>query len=265
MKKHFATAQPQAGGRERKRVEFTLIELLIVIAIIAILAAMLLPALNKARDRAQSISCTNLLKQQGLAGGLYSGDYENYVTPCRIYTKTDKIENDSMWYKLLHPYAVSLFSRSRKDCELTVVVPPICPAAYKEDRVVRNTLENRIFSLWEETGYIEPWNASPYGTWQTLGYGNVLSMPYPENSFKKLNQIKYPSHKIFIFDSYSPALWEKKHWDNNGINAVAWLRHGNNRINCVFIDGHVKSIQRVSSSTKIGAYTVYEYYLRPEL
>ena len=91
-----------------------------------------------------------------------------------------------MWYKLLHPYAVSLFSRSRKDCELTVVVPPICPAAYKEDRVVRNTLENRIFSLWEETGYIEPWNASPYGTWQTLGYGNVLSMPYPENSFKKL-------------------------------------------------------------------------------
>ncbi len=114
-----------------KRAAFTLLELLVVVAVIAILASLLLPALSRAKLRVRDIACLNNLRQWGLATQLYASDHDDFLPPDGTPNPSASATNTG-WYVLL-PRQLGLPRYHDQPWRTNAAIEPgrsifICPA-----------------------------------------------------------------------------------------------------------------------------------------
>ena len=219
MKKH---------QRNNKQKKFTLIELLVVIAIIAILASMLLPALNKARAKAKAISCTSNLKSNILMLNMYASDYNEILPMQNTAIATATNPNLYSWADTLINKGYMPAGNGTMICPETPTIGPRehpdYPGSYRE-----------VYGVFSDPG-------SPFPDATIQDATTSAGRTFAGISLKK---VKDPSGFIIMADSYSNDTAYKTQRCDLGYVANAkkfvHTKH-NDRANMAFAAGNISPL-----------------------
>ncbi len=212
---------------------FTLIELLVVIAIIAILAAILLPALNSARERGRSASCINNLKQLGTAVAQYA-DQAGFYPPS--YVNAPDWTN---WaYQLgkggyMNDYQVYI-------CPSLDVTTIPTPASYRHDQ---NWAKDPTMSNPSWTKNYLHYGINTYGVTHDAGNGDSIKNGGDFATLKPVRpgKIENPSSKILLAEAFMCAAGKSVPYSYcDTSNGWVVARHSDSA-NITWVDGHVTS------------------------